>query len=804
MEQTEQYLGKILKQRYEIERELGRGGIAVVYLARDLSLMSKHVVIKLLLEKSSQNQWLKQKFRQEIEALARVDHPSIVSVLDVGETDEGKTFYVMQFIEGVNLRSRMRAGGMDLRQVAHILKQVSQGLAAVHEKGVFHRDLKPENIMLQNLSGGLEQIKIIDFGIARVENSQMADNSSFTVVAGTTSYICPEQLMSKPYMATGDIFSMGVLAYEMLTGQLPFKPNSIFHLLYLQGEGVKVKPSRLRPELSSKVDDVILKALAFHPEHRYQNAMEFGEELSNALGFTGSLSLKRDVVEVVDQVDTLKVVKRSTVEIPNRILLVYSEDAKIDGNLALLLERKLLARGYDTSIYRSEDDLGKRLENIDFVVLLIGATSLENPLFLQRINLVKQLASQTGHLRIVPLRVSYTKEYPEELALLSDLEIILWRSQDDTERVVLELLSIFDQKIPAEVMASPVQHPSMPVQALETPGGAVPLDSRFYVERKTDEDFRLAIGRQDSIVLVKGPRQMGKTSLLARGLQQARQGGCRVVLTDFQKLSAEQLQSSEKFFLAVSELLADQLDLDVVPADVWNTRRGPSINFERFIRREVLSKVDSHLVWGMDEVDRLFGCPFASEVFGLFRSWHNERSLDPAGPWQRLTLTIAYATEAHLFITDLNQSPFNVGTRLVLEDFELKHVLELNERYGSPLHGREQAVELMKLVGGHPYLIRRSLHEMVVDRLSFKAFTEVATSEEGPFSEHLHRLLASIVRDTQIRDSMIAILQGRQCPGVESFYRLRSTGAISGDSSRTAVVRCRLYEDYLKKHLLGG
>ena len=96
-----------------------------------------------------------------------------------------------------------------------------------------------------------------------------------------------------------------------------------------------------------------------------------------------------------------------------------------------------------------------------------------------------------------------------------------------------------------------------------------------------------------------------------------------------------------------------------------------------------LGQNQTHLVWGMDEVDRLFTCAFGNEVFGLFRSWHNARSLDPAGPWPRLTLALAYATEAHLFITDIHQSPFNVGTRLVLEDFTLAQMAELNRRAGT-------------------------------------------------------------------------------------------------------------------------
>ena len=216
-------------------------------------------------------------------------------------------------------------------------------------------------------------------------------------------------------------------------------------------------------------------------------------------------------------------------------------------------------------------------------------------------------------------------------------------------------------------------------------GGAVPLDSEFYVERPTDLDFRDAINRQDSIVLVKGGRQMGKTSLLARGLQQARENGAKVVFTDFQALSASHLQSAETLYLALAESIADQLDLDVMPDEVWNEKRGPNVNLERYLRREVLGGFDAPLVWGLDEVDRLFTCSFGSEVFGLFRSWHNRRSLDPTGPWSRLTLGIAYATEAHLFITDLNQSPFNVGTRLSLSDFTPGEVGDLNRRYGSPL-----------------------------------------------------------------------------------------------------------------------
>ena len=192
-------------------------------------------------------------------------------------------------------------------------------------------------------------------------------------------------------------------------------------------------------------------------------------------------------------------------------------------------------------------------------------------------------------------------------------------------------------------------------------------------------------------MLIKGARQMGKTSLLARGLQQARERGAKVVLTDFQKLNVSDLESPTNLYLTLAESMAEQLDLSVFAQDVWDERRGPNVNFERYLRREVLAKLNAPLVWGLDEVDRLFSCAFGSEVFGLFRSWHNERALDPNGPWAGMTLAIAYATEAHLFITDMNQSPFNVGTRLALDDFTFEQVTELNRRYRAPSKTRRRA-----------------------------------------------------------------------------------------------------------------
>ncbi len=343
-----------------------------------------------------------------------------------------------------------------------------------------------------------------------------------------------------------------------------------------------------------------------------------------------------------------------------------------------------------------------------------------------------------------------------------------------------------------------------PGEWLEPVGGAMPLDSRFYVARAADGQFRVAIARRDSIVLVKGARQVGKTSLLARGLQQARMAGARIVLTDLQMLNEADLVSAETLFLALAELIAYRLDLDAGPRKVWDPLHSPNFNFERYLQGHAIGADAAPIVWAMDEVDRLFSRPFASEVFGLFRSWHNARSLDPEGPWRHLTLVMAYATEAHLFITDLNQSPFNVGTRLMLEDFTQAQIADLNLRYGAPLRTDDEVQRYFGLVGGNPYLAQRGLHEMAQGRLSLDELDARAASDDGPFCDHLSRMSAAVSHDQMMRRAMLAVIGGKACPTTESFYRLRSAGLIAGDSANDARPRCRLYAIYLKERLKEG
>ena len=284
--EKDSYLGSLIKDRYRIEKQLDRGGFGAVYLAHDEQLLGKPVVIKFLHAKTLKNDWAVNKFKHELEALSRIDHPGVVGILDTGQLPDGTPFLVMQYIKGVSLRKMMKQEGLEFERASTFIRQLGQALNAAHETGVVHRDLKPENIMLRRVAGG-EQVKIIDFGIAKVRDSQVAPSTVVAEVAGTIAYMAPEQLNARPVSPATDQYALAVIAFEMLTGRRPFNPETQFQLDGIQREGVKIKPKDLRPGLPEAAETVLLKALAYHPAQRYPTARVFADALADALVESG-------------------------------------------------------------------------------------------------------------------------------------------------------------------------------------------------------------------------------------------------------------------------------------------------------------------------------------------------------------------------------------------------------------------------------------------------------------------------------------------------------------------------------------
>jgi AAA-like domain/TIR domain len=479
-----------------------------------------------------------------------------------------------------------------------------------------------------------------------------------------------------------------------------------------------------------------------------------------------------------------------------RVALLYRRNVQPDDHVLSLLESGLRKAGHQVFVDRHlqpgvewATEIERQVRESDAVIPLISPSSLESEMLQWEIRTASEAAQkQLGKPRIIPVRVNFEGGLPEPFhSILGKLQYALWRNASDDDRLISELQDCLEAKEPPKL--------------LQTPGGALPLDYRYYIVQPADREYCAALAKQDSIVLVKGARQMGKTSLLARGLQEARKASKVVASLDFQKLNQANLSDIESLYKGLGGMIADQLDLDVLPEEVWRAGRAPSVNFERYIRREVLEKITGHLIIAMDEVDRLFSCTYASEVFGLFRSWHNERASNPDGPWSRLTLAIVYATEAHLFITDQNQSPFNVGTRIELHDFGIDEVGKLNKLYELPIRTDEDLKRFYRLFNGQPYLTQRGFYDLTQRGMSMDELVALADTDEGPYGDHLRRILVLLVRDKDMLAVVKDMLHGKPIPDPMSFYRLRSGGLIAGHSAQDARFRCDIYKSYLARHL---
>ena len=257
-----------LEGRYELEKELGRGGMGVVYMARDKQLDRK-VALKFLGTLIDNSEEYRQRFVREARTAAKISHPNVINIFDISAS-VGKAYIAMEFVDGPSLHAHMsKKGAFDLRRAVNIIQQSAAALAAIHEAGIVHRDIKPDNILIAK--GGL--VKVMDFGLAKAEDSRMTKTG---VVMGTPSYMSPEQVFGKEADARSDIYSLGLVFYECLTGSTVFKTGDI---LERQIKEMPPPPSEVVKNLPKTIDEIILKSIAKKPEERFQSMSELGKAL---------------------------------------------------------------------------------------------------------------------------------------------------------------------------------------------------------------------------------------------------------------------------------------------------------------------------------------------------------------------------------------------------------------------------------------------------------------------------------------------------------------------------------------------
>jgi hypothetical protein len=330
--------------------------------------------------------------------------------------------------------------------------------------------------------------------------------------------------------------------------------------------------------------------------------------------------------------------------------------------------------------------------------------------------------------------------------------------------------------------------------------GPVPINSPFYVEREVDRRVLDHLAEPGSTVTIKGHSKSGKSSLLVRLRAWSREQGRDSCIVDFHGLGAGSLRDPAALFREVAQVLADRLGLDADPDADWSANRTHKANLSRFLERRVLGRRGRPILLLFDGADVVFSHrPTCEDLFSTLRFWHNERASDLDGRgWDRLGLVIAHATDPALWIRDLNQSPFNVGLRVALEDFDAAQVSSLNDRCDRPLRSPGEVDRLGSLVGGHPYLVRLALYDMATRPRTLDELERVAARQDGPFASPMRQLMNLIGSDEPLRRALRSILDRGRCDDEPLYQRLWAVGLIRGEDRDRVEFRSRVYEDFCR------
>ena len=429
-----------------------------------------------------------------------------------------------------------------------------------------------------------------------------------------------------------------------------------------------------------------------------------------------------------------------------------------------------------------------------------------------------RLRAKNGQPRILPVRVDFEGQLPYDLgAYLDRIQYVLWKPKMPFDAIADGLLKTIDapeapdESTPQDIRYQgneelydateaigaplPAADPRL-VATLET--GTLQVDSPFYVRRASDDEAEACLKRGTPTIIVKGPRQMGKSSLLARMHAQAQKMGRKSWYRDLQYLDERHMKDLDTLFRCLAREMARAFATSIQPKDFWDEEDGPTGNLTRYLEDAILAEADEPVQIIFDEAERIFDRPYRNQFFAAIRGWHNDHAVNDN--FKKLSIVIGHATTPALWIKDINQSPFNVGHRMNLRNFEAIHIAELARRHDLALSSSE-VDEIIALLVGHPYLTRAALHALVSRSRTLEQLLGVASNETGPFSDHLRGLAWILHKTPEMRSCLLDIVHGKACHDEEHFQRLWAAGLIRGNNRTEAKVRCRLYEDYFRCHL---
>lgn len=539
--------------------------------------------------------------------------------------------------------------------------------------------------------------------------------------------------------------------------------------------------------------------------------------------------LKNKRAEIDAELDRLEQELQQVTTAPSgqRVFISYKRHSQPDETVAMFLARFLNDQGRHAFIDQKlkvgmdwVDEIRHQITQADFLVVLLSPEAVRSEMVLEEVRFADQQWRETGRPRLLPIRLDFEDSLPYPLdEYLAPLQYLLWQGEGDTSNIAQRLLNAMT--ITGDSLRGGLELPSPPSRSdqadvdgpnkmvpapdfdprsiLEAPGGAVDLESPFYIKRRADEKLERELLRSGTTTTIRAARQMGKTSLLVRGVEVARQQGYPIIFIDFQMIDAMYLKDLDGFlhYLALNIASTMEVEFETVEA-IWRIPLSSKERLSHFLEKQILSAARQPIILAIDEADWLFKAPFRQEFFSLIRAWFSRRTFEPL--WKKLNVAMVISTQPYLLIDDIDQSPFNVGLTLHLEDFTPEQVRDLNERHGSPLNETE-LTEIIAFLGGHPYLIRQAFYTLVDTQISWPKLITISTQPSGPFNAHLVQYLWRLREQPELLAAFKEILSKQTCTDEIALIRLTAVGLVKQDEAGHYHCRCQLYDRYFRQHL---
>lgn len=558
----------------------------------------------------------------------------------------------------------------------------------------------------------------------------------------------------------------------------------------------------------------------------FRGAIERATKIKSSHLEAGSLSLLDDGI-------TRVFISCCTQEPDSRLAIQFSEAIQAAGHQAFVATVGTLPATYSQLGENWPQDIDAQLRQCDYFLLLLSPSAGVSEMVLEELRQAKELRDSRSNTKpvVLPIRVNYPLNAPLNHDLQGYLQGIgqrEWSSSADTPTLVQEILTllanqgewVLESQEEGETGStgwgsesrtqSKIQNPEskipspVPVADPELPSGQVRLASAFYVERVPYEFLCYKeILQPGALIRIKAPRQMGKTSLMARILYHAKEQGFRTVPLSFQHADTAVFANLNQLLRWFCSRISRKLRLPHQIDDYWSDTYGSKDNCTVYFEDCLLSDTDSPLVLGLDEVDRVFQYPkIADDFFGLLRAWYEEAGYGDCDSdlWQKLRLIVVHSTEVYIPL-NVNQSPFNVGLPIELPEFSQEQVQDLTQRHGLNW-GTREVTQLMTLVGGHPYLVRLALYHIAAEQITLDQLLETAPTEAGLYDDHLRRHLWNLQQHPELAAAFTKAVTSSTPVELDSVqaFKLHSMGLVQLQGN-DVTPRFDLYRQYFYDRL---